>query len=236
MIRMVVSGTGAIAERAHIPALKTIEGLEIIALQSRTAEKAQRVAETLWPEAATQPAVYVDFDEMLHRERPDAVAVFTPNYLHCEFTLKALAAGAHVLCEKPMAMSVAEAGRMVAAAAAANRVLMVTMQRRYGGIESAIKRALEAGAIGRPYFIRARLSHGGPHSWAPDAKWFTTPAQAGGGATLDLGVHIADLAIWYLGEVESVQGQVATLGKSIDLDDSGAMLLKFRAGGIGVIE
>src|SRR5262249_2267081 len=103
-------------------------------------------------------------------------------------------------------------------------------------IESAIKRALEAGAIGRPYFIRARLSHGGPHSWAPDAKWFTTPAQAGGGATLDLGVHIADLAIWYLGEVESVQGQVALLGKSIDLDDSGAMLVKFRAGGIGVIE
>lgn len=236
MIRMAISGTGSIAERAHIPALQSIGKIEIVALQSRTAEKARRVAGDLWPQASARPAVYADFDEMMALEKPDAVGIFTPNYLHCELTLKAIAAGAHVLCEKPMAPRAADARRMVDAAARAGKVLMVTMQRRYGGLESLVKRALTDGAIGTPNFIRARLSHGGPEGWAPGQKWFTTAGQAGGGAMLDLGVHVADLAIWYLGEVESVEGLVATLSKQIKVDDTGVMLLRFGSGALGVVE
>jgi predicted dehydrogenase len=236
MIRMAISGTGAIAERAHIPALQSIAAVEIVALQSRTAEKAQRVAARLWRSTATPPAIYTDFEEMLVRERPDAVGIFTPNYLHCEYALQAIASGAHVLCEKPMAPTAAAAHRMVDAAARANRVLMVTMQRRYGGFEAAVKRALGMGAIGTPNFIRARLSHGGPEGWAPGQRWFVDPEQAGGGATLDLGVHVADLALWYLGEVASVSGYSATISKPIDVDDTGVMLLRFRSGALGVVE
>src|SRR5215471_8901598 len=88
MIRVAISGAGAIAERAHIPALKDTNGIEIVAVQSRTEEKASRVVENLWPNAG-RPAVYGDFDLMLSREHPDAVGVFTPNNLHCELTLKA---------------------------------------------------------------------------------------------------------------------------------------------------
>lgn len=236
MIRLAVSGAGAIAERAHLPALKNIAGVQIVALQSRTAEKAARVADKLWTQGSSRPAVYTDFDKMLARERPEAVAVFTPNYLHCDFTLRALAAGAHVLCEKPMALNAADARRMVDAAAAAGRVLMVTMQRRYGGLEAAVKRALDSGAIGNPNFIRARLSHGGPEGWAPGQTWFVDPVRAGGGAALDLGVHVADLALWYLGEPRSVTGAVATLDKQIEVDDTAAMILRFRSGALGVIE
>lgn len=236
MTRIAVSGTGAIAERAHLPALKSIEGVEIVALQSRTAEKANRVAEALWPQPSTRPRVYTDFAEMLEQVKPDAVAVFTPNYLHCEYTLRALGAGAHVLCEKPMAPTLADARRMVDAASHANKLLMVTMQSRYGGAQAAVKRAIDSGAIGTPNFIRARLSHGGPEGWAPGQRWFVDPSQAGGGATLDLGVHMADLARWYLGEVESLYGQVATLSKQIDLDDTGVMMIRFRSGALGVIE
>ncbi len=236
MIRIAISGAGTIAERAHIPALRSVADVQIVALQSRTAEKAQRVADAMWPSGDDRPKVYTDFDEMLARERPDAVCVFTPNYLHCEFTVKALERGAHVLVEKPMAPTVAQARRMVAAASRARRVLMVAMQRRYGGLELAIKDALSSGAIGRSHFIRARLSHGGPDSWAPGQKWFTTASEAGGGAMLDLGVHVADLAIWYMGEVESVSGQVATLAKEIEVDDTGAMILRFKSGAVGVVE
>ena len=173
---------------------------------------------------------------MLARERPDAVCVFTPNHLHCEFTVKALAAGAHVLVEKPMAPTVGAARAMVDAAAKAGRVLMVAMQRRFGGLELAIKSAVSSGAIGKPHFIRARLSHGGPESWAPGQKWFTTASEAGGGAMLDLGVHVADLAIWIMGEIDSVSGQVGTVAKEIEVEDTGAMILHFKSGALGIVE
>lgn len=236
MIKIAISGAGAISERAHLPALKAIAGVQVAAIQSRTREKAERVATALWPDAASRPRAYANFDEMLERERPGAVGIFTPNYLHCEYTLKALTAGAHVLVEKPMAPTAAKARRMVAAAAKANRVLMVAMQRRYGGLERIVKEAVVGGAIGVPHFIRARLSHGGPEGWAPGQSWFVTPEQAGGGAMLDLGVHVADLAIWMMGEVDSVSGQVGTLAKPIAVDDNGVMLLHFRSGAFGVVE
>ncbi len=236
MIRIAIAGAGAIAERAHIPALRSVTDAQIVALQSRTADKAERVARAIWPDDAGRPSVYSDFDEMLARERPDAVGIFTPNYLHCEFTLKALSAGAHVLVEKPMAPTAAAARQMVDAAAKARRVLMVAMQRRYGGVERAIKDALTSGAIGKPNFIRARLSHGGPQAWAPGQTWFTTALEAGGGAMLDLGVHVADLAIWFMGEIDSVSGQVGILAKQIEVDDTGAMVIHFKSGALGVVE
>jgi UDP-N-acetylglucosamine 3-dehydrogenase len=234
MIKLAISGTGAIAERAHIPAFLDVAGIQIVALQSRTLEKAERVASAM--KSGGKPHIYRDYDEMLAREHPDAVGVFTPNALHCEYTLKAIAAGAHVLVEKPMAPTVDEARTMVAAASDAGRVLMVAMQRRFGGLERAIKRAIDEGAIGKPHFIRSRLSHGGPELWAPGQNWFFERADAGGGAMLDLGVHVADLARWFMGEVEAVSGQVATLGKKIGVEDNGAAMLKFRSGAIGNVE
>jgi UDP-N-acetylglucosamine 3-dehydrogenase len=236
MIRIAIAGAGAITERAHIPALRSVAHAQIVALQSRTADKAERVARALWPDAADRPRVYSNFDDMLARERPDAVGIFTPNHLHCESTVKALRAGAHVLVEKPMAPTAAESREMVEAAEKARRVLMVAMQRRFGGIERAIKDVLASGAIGNPNFIRARLSHGGPQAWAPGQKWFTTASEAGGGAMLDLGVHVADLAIWFMGEIDSVSGQVGTLAKQIEVDDTGAMVIHFKSGAIGVVE
>jgi UDP-N-acetylglucosamine 3-dehydrogenase len=236
MLRVAVSGAGAIAERAHLPAFKATPGVHIAAIQSRTLEKAERVAHVLWPDATGRPRAYTDFDAMLERERPDAVLVLTPNRFHCEYALRAMAAGAHVLVEKPMTPTAAEARRMVDAAAEARRVLMVAMQRRYGALERIVKEALDAGAIGTPHFIRARLSHGGPQEWAPGQAWFVAAGEAGGGAMLDLGVHVADLAIWFMGEVESVSGAIATLGKQIEVEDTGAMVMRFRSGTLGIIE
>ena len=230
MLRLAISGAGAIAERAHIPAFLQIPGVEIIAVQSRTAAKAEAVARSL------AARIYTDFDQMLARERPDAVGIFTPNRLHCEFALKALAAGCHVLVEKPMAATAADARRMVAATQAADRILMVAMQRRYSGLERIVKEALEAGAIGAPHFLRARLSHGGPQFWAPGQNWFFSRQEAGGGAMLDLGVHVADLAIWMMGEIAAVIGRVGAVRTNIDVEDHGAMIVEFRSGASGVIE
>src|ERR1019366_10342214 len=99
--------------------------------QGPTGRQAQPRGRGVLAGDAGRPNVYSDFDEMLARERPDAVGIFTPNYLHCEFTVKALSAGAHVLVEKPMAPTAAAAREMVDAAAKARRVLMVAMQQRF---------------------------------------------------------------------------------------------------------
>lgn len=95
MIRLAISGTGVISERAHVPAFLDVAGIQIVALQNRTLEKAERVAATI--KSGEKPRIYRDYDEMLRREHPDAVGIFAPNALHCEYTLKAIAAGAHVL-------------------------------------------------------------------------------------------------------------------------------------------
>ncbi|MGH7949569.1 MAG: Gfo/Idh/MocA family protein [Candidatus Binataceae bacterium] len=234
-LKLAIAGAGAITDRAHIPALKTIAAARIVAIQSRTRGKAERLAGSHFP-ANDRPRTYDNYDEMLQRERPDAVCVFTPNRYHCEYALKALAIGAHVLVEKPMAPTAAECRKMVDTAARAGRVLMVAMQRRYGSYECAVKRAIDVGAIGRPTFIRARLSHGGPDTWAPGQSWFYDPVEAGGGAMLDLGVHVSDLALWFMGEAASVVGQVATVGPQAQVDESGAMVVRFRSGALGVIE
>ena len=241
-MRLAISGAGAIAERAHIPAFVQTPGVEIVAVQSRIAAKAEAVARNLAPGNLTAsgnlppPRIYTDFDQMLTREHPDAVGIFTPNRFHCEYTLKAIAAGCHVLVEKPMAPTAADARRMVAAADAAGRILMVAMQRRHAGLEQIVKEALDAGAIGVPNFIRTRLSHGGPEQWAPGQSWFYSREQAGGGAMLDLGVHVADLAIWMMGEIDSVIGHVGSVRANIEVEDHGAMVVQFRSGATGVIE
>jgi predicted dehydrogenase len=237
-MRLAIAGAGRISELAHIPAFQGASGVKIVAIQSRTTAKAEDLVRRLWTgaHAGEPPHVYTGFDDMLVRERPDAVGIFTPNYLHCEFTLKALAAGAHVLVEKPIAPTVAEARRMIEAAKAAGRVLMTAMQRRHSPLERAVKECLEAGIVGRPHFIRLRLSHGGPEFWAPGQNWFFESSQAGGGAMLDLGVHIADLALWFMGEVESVIGYTATLDKRIEVEDNGIAMLRFRSGAAGVLE
>ena len=236
MIKVAISGAGAIAERAHIPALRSVPAFEIVAIQSRTEDKARALADRLWTGAASRPHTYSDYDRMLASERPEAVCIFNPNHLHCDFSLKAIAAGAHVLCEKPLAPTVAQAQRMVDAAERAKRVMVVAMQRRHGGLETAVKRAITSGAIGKPLYIRARLAHAGPESWAPGQKWFTTASEAGGGAALDLGVHIADLAIFLLGEVDSVTGRVANLAGGREVDDTAIAILGFKSGAMGVLE
>jgi predicted dehydrogenase len=135
-----------------------------------------------------------------------------------------------------MAPTVAEARKMVAAAKATGRVLMVAMQRRYSGILKGVKQALDDGAIGVPHFIRARLSHAGPQLWAPGQSWFLSREQAGGGAMLDLGVHVVDLAIWMMGEIGAVIGRVGTVRSDLEVEDNGAMIVEFRSGAMGVIE
>jgi predicted dehydrogenase len=156
------------------------------------------------------PKVYTNWREMLEQERPDIVSVCLPNVLHREPVLAALAAGAHVLCEKPIATSVDEAREMFDAAAKAGRHLMAAQNWRFDPNSRAVQKIVETGDLGEIYYGEATaLRRMGIPTWGV----FHQAALSHGGALLDVGVHMLDLAVWLMGNPEPVRVSAQTQRK-----------------------
>lgn len=220
------------AERADVE-LVGIAGLE----DERRAELAERYG--------VQVAV-ADWQDLLAQGELDAVSVATPTFLHAPVAIAALEAGAHVLTEKPMARTSAEADAMVAAARAAGRVLQVAFNYRYRGDISALREQVEAGTLGRVYHARAWwLRRAGIPTLG---SWFTNREMAGGGPLIDLGVHVLDATLQLMGRpsVEAVSavthaelgprglGGAATeksgVGSAYEVEDLAVVLLRMSNG------
>lgn len=161
--------------------------------------------------------------------RIEAVTVSTVNKSLLPVTLAALAAGKHVLCEKPLGRRAAEARQMVDAARAAGRVLKVGFNHRYHPALWRAHELAEAGTIGPLISVRAAYGHGGRPGY--DQEWRADPELAGGGELLDQGVHIVDLCRWFLGEFVQVGGMVsAGYWQVAPLEDNGFALLRAANG------
>jgi predicted dehydrogenase len=142
------------------------------------------------------PRVFTDYHELLALDELDGVSVATPPFAHRDATVAALQAGKHVLCEKPMAMDVAEAKEMIAVARQTGRVLTIGHGSRFAPAAAAIKHRIDAGDLGDIYYARAsRLRSRG----VPARGVFTSKARNGGGPLIDIGVHALDLAVWLMG-------------------------------------
>lgn len=185
-VRVGVIGCGAMARREHVPALVSA-GARVTAFASRSRSSAE-VAAT----QAGSGAVCGDWRELLDRDDVDAVVVATPNAQHAEQALAAIDAGKHVLVEKPFTVTVEEADRVIAAAARRRVVVMSGHNARFAPPLVAVRSLLATGGLGAITSVRAVFCHAGPNAWSPDARWFLDPTLAGGGALLDLGVHLAD--------------------------------------------
>lgn len=230
-LRAGVIGAGAIAAFRHLPEYAAHPDVELVAVGDPRLERAQAEAARFGVAAA-----YADYHEMLARERLDAVSVCTPNYLHAPVTIDALEAGAHVLVEKPMATSLADADAMIAAAGRSGRVLMVDQNERFMPVHTAARWVLESGALGRVLTFRAFYGHDGPEHWTPTAEWFFTRDQSISGALGDLGVHKADILRFLLGsDVEEVAAFTGTLQKSAEVNDNAVLLLRFQGGVFGTL-
>jgi predicted dehydrogenase len=226
-----VVGAGAIAQACHMPGYIRNKHTELVAFTDPALARHKEIEEKF-------PSVrgYTLLDEMLAKEKLDVVSVCTPNKYHAACTIAALNAGCHVLCEKPIAASLQEADRMIAAAKLARKKFMIGFSHRLyrGPIKS--KQMLQKKAIGKPFMIRVRFAHGGPYpGWAKD-KWFYEPDLAAGGALLDMGIHAIDLALWLYGPIAAVSAKAATLIKRIPVDDNAILLLEFASGALGYIE
>lgn len=141
---------------------------------------------------------YTDFAAMLAKEKLDAVSIALPNKLHMPMAIQALEAGCHVLCEKPMARTAAEAEKMLAASRRCGKKLMINFNQRFIPEVQAYKDLIDSGMLGEIYFARTEW-----HRRCGVPRWYNlTRENCGGGALIDLGVHRLDLALWLCGYPE----------------------------------
>ncbi len=239
-MKIVIVGAGFATRVVHLPGYKGV-GAPVAALCDLLEERAQALAQQYGI-----PKVYSDWREMLEREQPGVVSVCLPNVMHREVTLAALEAGAHVLCEKPLATSVVEAREMFEAARSAGRILMAAQHLRFSAEARAIKRVIDGGALGEIYHAEANaLRRLGIPTWGV----FHQKAQSAGGPLFDIGVHILDQTLWLMGNprparVSAVTQQrfgrrpeIAAIFRNawdperFDVEDFGVAFVRFENGG-----
>ncbi|WP_438447223.1 Gfo/Idh/MocA family protein [Gorillibacterium sp. sgz5001074] len=233
LIKVAVVGCGSISKHRHIPEYADNAHVELVAFVDPVLERAEFYAEKYGARA------YADYEEMLKQEKVDAVSVCTPNYLHAPVAIAAAKAGAHVLVEKPMAVTEEEGQAMIGAAQANGVILMVAHNQRYMPPHRKAKEILDSGRLGRVLTFRTAFGHGGPENWSVDGKgsWFFRQPEAVMGAMGDLGVHKSDLIRHLLSdEVSEVSAFIGTLHKEgTEVDDNATCILRMRSGAIGTL-
>ncbi len=214
-LKIGIVGCGGIANGKHMPALSRIPEVEMVAFCDIIEERAQKAAKQYGTEDAK---VYTDYKELLADDSIEVVHVLTPNREHCAITVDALEAGKHVMCEKPMAKTAADARKMLEAAKRTGKKLTIGYQNRYRDDSMFLKKACERGDLGEIYFAKAHaLRRRGVPTWGV----FTDEEKQGGGPLIDIGTHALDLTLWMMDnyEVKSVKG--STFRKLAEQKDTG---------------
>ena len=232
-VRIAVIGAGLVAKRSHLPAYVASEEAEVVALVGGHVERVRAVAEQFG-----NPRVVATWEEAVADPEVDAVDICAPNALHAPIAIAAARAGKHVLVEKPMAMTLAEADAMIAAAREAGVVLMVAHNLRFVPIYEQVKRIVSEGIIGRPLAARGVFMHAGPDEfWGATSEWFWQAEMAGGGAMLDMGIHMIDLVRWFIDRpVLEVSAMTARTLKPTPFDDNAIALLRFEGDVIASVQ
>jgi len=220
----------------YLPALAAHPRAVVVALCGRDLGRAEALAKR-WD----VPGVFTDYREMLRTENLDAVIIASANDSHHPAAMAALQRNLHVLCEKPLALSVAQAEEMTRAAARAGAVTMVPFTYRFMPSNQFLKELLDDGYIGRPYHLAMRYYTGFGRTGA--YHWRFDKAKAGSGVIGDLGSHFLHLAEWFYGAITAVTCQSAAMvarpaadgDAYTQTEDTAAFLLEFAGGAHGVV-
>jgi predicted dehydrogenase len=216
-LKIGVVGGGGIAQVAHLPVLSKIKNVEVLGICDSDVPKARAIAQRFHVKDA-----FDDIEELLRFEQLDAVVVCTPNHLHEAHILAALSADVHVLVEKPLALSPASVQRIARAAERRKKIVMAGMNHRYRPDVQAVRSFVQTGELGEIQSVR-----GSWHLFRPSRAhlgWRTRRELSGGGAMLDLGLTMLDLALWLAGNPtpRRVSAVLEGGGKDKSVEQSGS--------------
>ena len=228
LVRVALVGCGRISA-SHVSAIEKIDGLELVAVADVETDRANEVAQRQGIPA------FRTLEELLASVDCDVVSVCTPSGLHPAHGITAARARKHVVTEKPMAISLADADALVQACDAAGVQLFVVKQNRLNPPIQLLRRAVDKGRFGRIYVANTTVRWTRPQEYYDAAPWRGT-WEFDGGAIMNQASHYVDLMQWLVGPVESVVAKTATLARRIETEDTGMAVLRFRSGALGVIE
>jgi myo-inositol 2-dehydrogenase / D-chiro-inositol 1-dehydrogenase len=215
----------------HASAISMIEGdMTVVAVASPNATHAQELADRF-----KIASVYTDYREMLKDPQIEAVTITAPNALHCEMTVAIAKAGKHVICEKPLCVTLAEADEMIEACRANGVLLLYAESLIFTPKYVKAKEMADAGGFGKVHIVKQSEKHFGPHS-----AWFWDVKRSGGGALFDLGCHGIAFAWWFLGRPKLLSttchlGTYVHADKTL-ADDEAVTIVEFEGNAIGIIE
>jgi len=226
-LRFGLIGCGRVAPR-HAESINSLPGAVLAAVADIRESRALRFAASYRAEPTT------DYRRLLDRTDVDVVNVCVPSGLHAQVVIDVLQAGKHVIVEKPIALSLTDADRMITAARSARRKLCVVLQNRYNPPMQDLKRVVESGRLGRLLLGNATVRWYRPQEYYEDG-WHGTWAMDGG-ALMNQSIHHIDALQWLLGRPESVFAYSATLAHRMEAEDIGVATIRFRGGTLGVVE
>ena len=231
-VRVGLVGCGRIAV-THAMALDTLEEADFVACCDRDVERATQMAAE-----HHVPHVFADAAELFASGLIDAAMVCTPHPAHEPVVVAAAKAGIHVLCEKPVSTSLAEADRMIAACKEAGTKFGVIFQRRFWPSSQRMRKAIDDGKLGKLTLGECIVRIWRAQEYFESDPWRGKWASEGGGVLMNQAVHSIDHFQWFMGKAVEVTGRYATLrhGAYIDVEDTAVAVVTFENGAIGVIE
>jgi predicted dehydrogenase len=226
-LRIAIIGAGDFAHE-HARSIAGLPQLaRLVAAVDPTLERAQALCV-----AHTITSAYTDTTEMLRQEQPDVVAICSPPHTHAALTIQVLRAGAHVICEKPLALSLAELDAIRVVEAETGRTCTGIMQWRYGSGARFVKSLVESGKEGIPLLTICNTLWYRPYSYYEEAPWRAQWETAGGGVAMTMGIHAMDMTLWLMGEWIEVNAITSSLDRDIEIDTLALAHVRFNGGGL----
>lgn len=225
-----IVGCGSIAPW-HITGVLSADNARLVALYDRNGERAREMAD----EYAVEK-VYTSLDELLSDPEIQAVSICTPSGLHAKIGIAAAKAGKHVLCEKPLDITLERIDELINTAEENDVKVSCIFQRRTSPVWQAVHKAVTGGSVGKLLLADCYMKYRRSQEYYDSGGWRGTWEMDGGGALMNQGVHCIDLLCWIAGRPESVVGWWGNLARNIEVEDTAMALVSYVNGVRGVIE
>lgn len=224
-----IIGGGGISD-THARAAREVDGVEIAAFYGDNFEKTAQLSERYGG------TVYSDFESFLNHQPIDIVIIGSPSGLHAEQGIAAAQRGLHVLTEKPIDITTAQADALIEECQRAQVKLGVCFQDRVASDIARLKQLIDEGRLGKPILCSGYVKWYRPPDYYANSRWRGTRALDGGGVLMNQGVHTVDLLLWLMGDVERVYAKTVTALHQIEVEDTVVATLEFSNGAVGTIE